>query len=368
MRLVALPLVLVCACGDDSSRESAASAATQPSQGSIGTLTNASLSAGEADGTATQATTGGAPTTGATGETGEDEDTGAASTLPKFDFGVQPDVAEPMPDTGCTKVDLLFVIDSSGSMEDEQVVLVQSFPDFVAEMQTQLADTDSYHIGVVSSDAYPFNDPACAVDGALVTQTGGAGSSNSVCTPFATGKRWLDQSEPNLNQKFSCAGQVGINGDGNERPIHAMITAVGAGMNGPGACNDGFIRPDALLVVVLITDEEDDHEVQACNMVPQPGSPGEPPGWFQGLVAAKAGIETNIVVLSLIGPTGQPCPALDKCGGGIIGAELSPRLVEFTEMFTYGIVGQICAPSYKQFFSDAIAQISSACEGYTPPG
>ncbi len=119
--------------------------------------------------------------------------------------------------------------------------------------------------------------------------------------------------------------------------------------------------------MVLITDEEDDHEIQACMQDPQPGSPGEPADWFNGMVAAKGGVETNIVVLSLIGPTGQPCPALDKCNGGIEGAELSPRIVQFTEMFTYGSVGQICAQSYKTFFSDAISVIEGACENFMPP-
>lgn len=322
-------------------------------------------------GTATEATgSTGAPTTGGEtgGETGVDDTSGAVTTLPKFDFGAQPDVAGMMADTGCTKVDLLFVVDSSGSMADEQVVLVNSFPDFVTEMQTQLANTDSYHVGVISSDAYPFNAGGCVSDGALVTQTGGDAASNAVCTPFSSGKRWMDETEPDLTGKFACAGQVGVSGSGDERPMYAMLQAVQPGLNGGGACNDGFIRSDALLVVVVITDEEDDHEVQACNQLPQPGSPGEPLDWYNGLVFVKGGVETNVVVLSLVGPVAQPCPMLDKCGGGIDGAEPAARIVQFTEMFTYGSVGQICAPSYKQFFHDAIGVIEGACDNFMPPG
>jgi hypothetical protein len=367
MRRIFLPVALaLAACGDDSERETATSVATNNSNSGIATLPSGT-SLSESDGSGGSDT---APLT--TGMTSNgpvsDPDTGDTSgTLPKFDFGQEPDIGMMPPETGCTKVDLLFVVDSSGSMLDEQVTLVQSFPTFVTEMQTQLANTDSYHIGVISSDAYPFNDPACIQDGALVTQTGGAGSCNAVCAPFSTGKRWMDETEPDLNTKFTCAAQVGTMGDGNERPMHTMIAAVSQGLNSPGACNDGFIRPDALLVVVVITDEEDDHEVMACNQLPQPGSQGDPPGWFAGLVAAKAGVETNIVVLSLVGPVQNPCPALDKCGGGIDGAEMATRIVQFTEMFTYGSVGQICAPSYQQFFSDAISVIEGACENFMPP-
>ena len=365
MRKTVLAVTLALgACGDDSGRDSAGGSSVTVNPGTI------SLSGGSAptEGGMTEGTGSGGPVGSEGGSSGGSEvgdvDTGS---LPKFDFGQEPDVAAPEPDSGCTKVDLLFVVDSSGSMADEQVTLVQSFPDFVTEMQTKLADTDSYHVGVITSDAYPFNEGVCAIDGALVTQTGGADASNAVCGPFSSGKRWMDEGEPNLNMKFSCAGQVGTNGDGNERPMYTMQQAIGPGLNGAGACNDGFIRQDALLVVVLITDEEDDHEQIACGMVAQPGSPGEPADWFNGMVAAKGGVETNIVVLSLIGPTLNPCPALDKCSGGITGAEISPRIVQFTEMFTYGSVGQICAPSYKQFFSDAISVIEGACENFMPP-
>lgn len=367
MRRIALPVVLLLACGDDSGRATAGGSSVSNVSGIV-TVSGGSSPTEVGTTAATEA----APTSAASegsagGPTGDEVSGESTSALPKFDFGQTPDVGMNPPDTGCTKVDLLFVVDSSGSMLDEQVTLVQSFPDFVTEMQTKLADADSYHVGVITSDAYPFNQPGCTLDGALVTQTGGAGASNAVCAPFASGKRWMDETEPNLNAKFSCAGQVGTSGSGDEHPMYTMQLAVGPGLNGIGACNEGFIREDALLVVVLITDEEDDHEIQACVQDPQPGSPGEPADWFGGMVAAKGGVETNIVVLSLIGPTGQPCPALDKCNGGIDGAELSPRIVQFTEMFTYGSVGQICAPSYKTFFSDAISVIEGACENFMPP-
>lgn len=367
MRTLALTLVTLClfsACSDDGGGKATSPGATV----TLGSISNLTLTS---DGTGTGTESTGAPTgtDAATDAVTSEPVTSSADSgpAPKFDIGSPPDGGLPEPDTGCKKVDLLFVIDNSGSMADEQINLVNSFPDFVSEMQTKLMNTDSYHVGVVSSDSNVYNGAGCNIFGGLINQTGGAGSSNAVCGPYAGGKNWMSEAD-DLGAKFACAGQVGTGGDGNEQPMYAMLQAVQPQNNAPGACNDGFIREDALLVVIHITDEEDDHEVQACQQLPQSGSPGEPGNWYQGLVAAKGGVETNIVVLSLIGPVNPACPALDKCNGGITGAELSPRIVQFTEMFTNGFVGQICAPSYKQFFSDAIGLIDDACENFMPPG
>jgi hypothetical protein len=272
-------------------------------------------------------------------------------------------------DSGCQKVDLLFVIDNSGSMADEQINLVNSFPAFIDEIQTQLEDTDGYHIGIITSDLYLF-DQGCLQEGSMVTQTGGVDSSAMVCGPYAEGHRYMTEMD-NLDVAFACAGQVGTGGDGNERPMQTMIAALSDGLNGPGGCNEGFLRDDALLVIVVITDEEDDHEVDGCMQLPQPGSNGEPAGWYAGVVAAKGGLETNIVVLSLIGPPGPDpaqCPALDKCNGGIIGAEVANRVASFTSMFTHGIIGRICEPTYAQFFATAVGVIDSACDDFEPIG
>jgi hypothetical protein len=280
-------------------------------------------------------------------------------------------------DDGCKKVDLLFVIDDSGSMADEQQNLVTSFPGFIDGIQQELSTTSGYHVGVVTSDAYIYNEAGCTVDGALVTQTGGVSSSNAVCTPFVEGGRYMSEAD-DLHTKFACAAQVGTGGDGDEHGMHTMQVALSAGMNGAGQCNEGFIRDDALLVIIPITDEQDDHETEGCppdagvNPDPLPGSAGDPPLWFDTVVGAKQGIETNVVIVALVGPDGQDgndvCPPLAKCDGGIEGAEIGTRILEFTRMFTYYSVCPVCAPDYSECFTEAISVIESACDEYTPPG
>jgi hypothetical protein len=270
---------------------------------------------------------------------------------------------------GCERVDLLFVIDNSGSMADEQTNLSNGVPTFISEIQTQLADADSYHVGVITSDAYEYND-GCNEEGALVVATGGSDSSDGVCGPYADGYSYMTEND-DLGVAFPCAALVGTDGDGDERPMQAMQAALSPGMNGPDACNEGFLRDDALLVVVIITDEEDDHEVEVCTDNAYQGSAGGPEQWFEHVVAAKGGVEENIVVLSLIGPPGpdpEGCPVLDKCVDGSDGAEVAERVASFTTMFTNGIVGRICEPSFGSFFSEAVSVISTACDNFVPIG
>jgi len=268
----------------------------------------------------------------------------------------------------CKKVDLLFVIDSSGSMDDEQANLVASFPNFIDTMRDELAETDGYNVAVIRTDN---NDISCEPNryGVFVTRNYTVGSSQATCTPYASDLRYMTQ-EDDLDVTFECAARVGIGGDGDERPMQALMSALSSPNTDVGDCNEGFLRDDALLIVVVITDEEDDHETEAeaCNGKGQPGSDGEPADWFDAIVAAKGGVEGNVVVLSLVGPTGaDACPPLDKCDGGLVGAEPTPRLIEFTEMFTYGYVGAVCG-DYEPFFDEAVGAIKSACDDFTTPG
>ena len=310
--------------------------------------------------------TGGISTSGAD-EDGDDEDTGE-----RYDVGGgEPPVGGCNGDSDCELIDVLFVIDNSGSMADEQANLVASFPGFISAMQTELAETEGYNIGVVTSDEYIFDITCGGLDiGYFVQRTGGPDSSDQICGPY-TGGAYMTEAD-NLDDKFSCAAQVGTGGDGDEHPMEAMLRALDPALQADDGCNAGFLRDDALLVVVVITDEEDDHETleTACDMTVQPGSPGEPQDWFDDLVALKGGEETNIVMLSLVGPDaeyGTMCPELDKCNDGVEGAEVAGRILEFIWMFTYGFIGPVCE-DYGPIFQESIATIKTACDEFNPQG
>lgn len=259
---------------------------------------------------------------------------------------------EPLPDPDdgddddarCGAVDLLFVIDDSGSMADEQANLVASFPGFIADIEELLGET-RYHIGVVTTDEYEFNGHGCRRLGALTTRTGGEASSDAACGPFRDERHYMTAGH-DLADDFACAARVGIEGSGVERPMDAVDRTL-ADEGGVGMCNEGFLRDEALLVLVLITDEDDDH------------SEGDPRAWHDAIVAAKGDPE-RVVLLSLVG-TPKPNACIPEQWDGKTGAEIAHRLIELTSSFPHGHVGDVCAPSYKQFFAEAIAPIADAC-------
>jgi hypothetical protein len=260
------------------------------------------------------------------------------------------------PDDTCAAVDLLFVIDNSGSMADEQAKLVANFPLFAEEIQTTLAEVDGYHVGVVTSDDYwnlfaspgiNSDAPDCRVLGGLVTST-----AQGNCAPFAEGHRFMTEAD-DLGSSFACAATVGDTGLGIEKMGAAASAAVLPALNSPGQCNEGFIRNDALLVIVMITDENDDVE-----------SGTTPSDWYDSVVAAKLNLPDNIVVLSLIWDDRNGNP--DGCVADT-DEEVGYAIEEFTNMFTHGSLGSVCADSYAQFFSDAISVIDTACDDFEPP-
>lgn len=257
----------------------------------------------------------------------------------------------------CPNVDVLFVIDNSGSMADQQQSLIASFGGFVKGMQDRLAGAKSYHVGVVSTDDYGGNN-GCGSIGDLITQTSGPSSSNAVCSPFVGGGRYLTEAEPNLAGKFSCVAQIGVGGNDDERPARAFMNALDPARNAPGACNAGFSRKDSLLVLVIITDEDDVPDGCDGTTCMTYGSGGVPDDWSATVVQHKGGIEQNIVVLSLIGrKLDNPC-----------GAVPASKMLGFTNNFgENGFIGDVCATNYDQFFVDALPVIDKACQNYIPP-
>jgi hypothetical protein len=250
----------------------------------------------------------------------------------------------------CSLVDLLFVIDNSNSMIAEQANLIASFDGFIAGIQANLDEVNDYHLGVVTTDAYALNQPAdCRELGALVTSSA-AGS----CGPWAEG-RYISLADE-LAPAFTCAADVGPDGDTNERQVAAALRAIGPDLAGPGGCNEGFIRDDALLVLVLITDEDDPGAA-----VSGQGSPGDPNSWFAEVVERK-GVESNVVVLAL---AGRPPP--NACNNDVPfeGAQIAYRIADFVGKFSYGEMGDVCADDYTGFFTQALELLSEACNNFS---
>ena len=356
------------------------------SVGGDGTEGGGGEESGEDDNGATEDEAGeGTTEDGEEGEEDEGEEEEEGGDPPKLDTGI-PDVNTM---TGC-QVDFLFVIDNSVSMADNQNALLTSFPGFMDTIQNTLDATDDYHIMVVDTDEDtrcspegcanpdnwanqlcfgPQNGDACDVVleecdttlGAGVVHPVGGSASNEICEFQGDNRYILGNEEDDLAATFACAAQVGEAGHPSERPMDAMVAAVANEINGPGGCNDGFLRDDAILVVTFISDDP--------NYEDQPG----PAAWKQALLDAKGGDEDAIVVLGLI-PDDPGCISGNgggafccqgnvcmPCNGGN-NKEEGDHWQEFVESMQHGLWAEVCEDDYTPFFEQAVDLIDLSCD------
>jgi hypothetical protein len=320
------------------------------------------------------------------GDAGDGDGDGEDEGLPKLDVGD----GDGDGDTGCEKVDFLFVIDNSISMADNQDELIGSFPGFIQSIQETLNATDDYHIMVVDTDAETRCTPAgCADDqdqwaqclcpglsngeaciheytqcdltmGAGVIDPRGSNASNKLCD-VPDGQRYLDASAPDLSNSFSCMARVGEAGHQAERPMDAMLAALSDDLNGDGGCNEGFLRSDAILVVTFISDD---------GSIEDTGTPQE---WHDAVVSAKGGDESAVVVLGLV-PEWPACASGGAMGCMIAGLpEDNPNQgqhwIEFVESWgDYGLWAHVCEANYSPFFQQAVDLVDQVCDAFEPPG
>ncbi|HJK95062.1 MAG TPA: hypothetical protein RMH26_30285, partial [Polyangiaceae bacterium LLY-WYZ-15_(1-7)] len=182
-------------------------------------------------------------------------------------------------------VDLLFVVDDSGSMAEEQAALADQFPSLVRTLATGDLDgdgrgdvqpVDDLRVGVLTTNlGAPGVDPGaiggCEVrpgdgsGGVLRSQLRGPGCAGAVpgFLAFVPGS---GADADAFAADFACLAVVGDDGCGFEQPLEATLKALlpadgpvrfleGVGQ-GDGA-NAGFVREGAVLAVVLVTDEDD---------------------------------------------------------------------------------------------------------------
>ena len=127
-------------------------------------------------------------------------------------------------------VDILFVVDSSPSMADEQQLLANGFDSFVGTLEESNAD---FHLGVMDMNMDLDN----ARRGLLV------------------GNPAYLTVDDNYVQQFKSRVKVGVGGSDKEKGISAGLAAVTEPL--VSGHNAGFVRADANLVFVFVSDEDD---------------------------------------------------------------------------------------------------------------
>lgn len=347
-----------------------------PQENTSSFTTNVMLSAGssgvaETTGADSGTTAGGASGTTAGGVSGSEEGPGNAETSggpgTVLDVGAMGDVGDGKP-RGCQgKIDFLFVISRYGTMQEYQEKLVAAFPKFVDTIETKFADFD-YHIMVVDGDAgwgyYACDDAcpkACSVpdypcdyvpstcDELMGTGTlvpAGGEASNKMC-PIAGGRRYMSKGQPDLAETFACVAKIGMSG--GDRLGEAVTAAVDHSLNGPGGCNGGFLRSDALLMVSFISNTYD-VDVQHW------GSTGAPETWRAAVLAAKDEDPTSVVMFGILETAFAP-----EC-------HPNDRICQLVRGFPYSLITDAEDDDYGDSFAKAVDLVDAACEGFVAPG
>ncbi len=293
--------------------------------------------AGTSDGdpgssTEAQTSIGGGESSGPAGTVGAEESSGGASSSSSGSAPAGPGI------------DVLFVLDNSPrdtlpefDMALGHQRLIDSAPEFLEALQDRI-EGSTVHAGVVTSDEYSANADSgdgCDALSGLVQRT-----SFGDCGPYAAGGNFMT-TDDDLQTTFACAARVGVFGDARPRVAEAALRVVEGGLTEPGECNEGFVRDEALLVLVLLADGD---------AAPRTGPPT---AWFSRLQAARD--PASVYVVSIIDPVGL------QCDGNDIANEDGAAFSVFTSMFgSSGVEIPLCDLDYGRHLADQLDPIVDA--------
>ncbi|MBI3185872.1 MAG: hypothetical protein HYZ28_27365 [Myxococcales bacterium] len=243
--------------------------------------------------------------------------------------------------SGCKHLDVVISVDNSSSMQQEKSAMRSIvFPAF-AQVLKRIDGLQDFRVGVLDACPFPAN-----------FHTRGLGGDCG----FQSGKVWMDGNSTSLVSEFACVGDItssdmqctGSNDD--EQPASAAATSLEPPMlTGPNA---GFLRDDAVLVVVAITDEDEQ---------PTPNRTAQQV--YDRLVAVKGGDVSRMVFLGIGGKA--------ACTGVYGNAKEAVKLKAVTELFAAqgrGLFWDLCAGRLEDGLEQVIKVIAGACAAFPEAG
>jgi hypothetical protein len=264
----------------------------------------------------------------------------------------------------CNKMDLVFVVDDSGSMSEEQGNLASNFPMFATVLQNYV-NADGEHIDfriAVTTTGKPISY-TISLAGMTFPPMSETGPNGAFVKNCGVAQGYLDISTPNLGTTLGCRANVGTGGASYEMPLlmtkHALSERVADGKNA------GFLRDDALLGVVMLTDEDDGSSTQDMFMIdgsnPNSGptldwGPAETIAFLDTLKGHRSRWAAGVIA----GET--------SCNSTFGNAAEATRLKQFVQMTNQNgsqqaVFSSICAGNLSMALSDVIAKFQAACGG-----
>jgi hypothetical protein len=171
-----------------------------------------------------------------------------------------------LPVTRNRELDLLFVIDNSPGMDSQRAKMLANYRRFMEALETYALGLPDLHIGVVTTDlgtrapgeigpgvSIGTGPGSCSADGdrgelRRAAAVGGNFISDILQFDGTRGRNYTGS----LADAFAQLADVGSTGCTYARPLEAARRAL---TDNPA--NEGFLRRDAFLAVVLLTNDED---------------------------------------------------------------------------------------------------------------
>jgi len=179
--------------------------------------------------------------------------------------------------TSGNKVDLLFMIDNSGSMRPLQAKLRAQLPTFIdALTDPATSSLPDLHVAVVSSSFgggawgnvngchSALADPSTTGDDEARFRQGRGAPGAGSCSMLHMGAKFLQTggaAAPNFDgdvrTALDCITDLGDDGCGFESPFKSIYYALAKAGDATDPDNGGFLRADAKLAIVILTNEDD---------------------------------------------------------------------------------------------------------------
>lgn len=232
--------------------------------------------------------------------------------------------------TSITETDILFVVDNSGSMRQEQQGLAAKIDGFM-----NLIKDLNWQVGLTTTD--PNANTRDSQNSIRPWGDGQLRSFDQVNGSQYVLRSGADESLESAQQKLATAIQVGIRGSGSERGINATHRAIERSLNSASAQRD-LLRLNSRLAVVLISDED-----ECSNGGCLQNNPKSRPENLIELVRNQFGPEKVFQFHSIIfRPNDQSCST---------GYNQGHNYARLTEL-TGGIMGSVCDNDYTSILSD----------------
>lgn len=249
-------------------------------------------------------------------------------------------------------MDLLFVIDNSGSMQQEQANLIANFPAFIQVLDASGLD---YRVAVTTTARNYTYSMTVPIFGTIQEST--SGESGEMLKKGNMTKRWIDKSDPDVAGTFSMLANVGTSGSADEMPLGAIRDAFEKRMQ--DGTNVGFRRSDALLGIVILTDEDDCSYEQPVTLGLGQSlcdSMMEPVGNYKAFLDQYTGNPTRWAAAIIAGP------GPGTCSSSFGNAQEAKRLIEFkNQVGTNAIMSSICDGDLSVSLAQATMLFESAC-------